>query len=119
MKKSSYFVLILFFGLPFLAVTDFFPLHRFGMFARLPLTPTEEYKSEIQVKKGNKWQRFETGNAYVDQNYMSIWGNRSTHDLEFRKRLSAQIRKNGLAPSDSIRLLYTTEKTFQTHFLPL
>lgn len=109
MKITGIFFLLIFFGIPFLAVSDLFPLHRFGMFARQPLVSTAEFKGEIQIKKDGSWQKAETGNAYLDKNYFPLWANRAMREPDFRKRLFAQFQKNGNAKADSIRIVLPTE----------
>lgn len=109
MKNIGIFLFLIFFGIPFLAVSDLFPFHRFGMFAQLPVSSNSEFLGQIQIKKDGKWQKAETGNAYLDKNYFPLWANRAMREPEFKKRLLAQFQKNGTAKADSIRFVSQPE----------
>jgi hypothetical protein len=57
---------VLVFGLPFLFMTDLFPFHRFGMFARIP----DKNKPDaivIRVKEGENWKELKSGSPNLDR----------------------------------------------------
>jgi hypothetical protein len=59
------FFLILVFGIPFLLITDLFPLHRYGMFARIPVSAPESPVKILEYKDGN-WTELSSGSPYLD-----------------------------------------------------
>jgi len=70
MNKGPVIFLVLIFGLPFLLITDLFPLHRYGMFAALPSHETKTVKTEIHVHSDRHWKKLVTGNEYLDAGYL-------------------------------------------------
>jgi len=59
------FFLVLVFGIPFLLITDLFPLHRYGMFARIPVSAPES-PVKILVHKDGNWAELSSGSPYLD-----------------------------------------------------
>lgn len=58
------------FGIPFLLITDLFPLHRFGMFARIPGKKQGMNVEVIQFREGKKLQVL-TGNHCLDKGILA------------------------------------------------
>ena len=58
--------LVIIFGLPFLMLTDLFPFHRYGMFARMPAKNPE---SEVRILTANegKWKQLQTHSPNLDK----------------------------------------------------
>lgn len=75
------------FGLPFLGIVDLFPLHRFGMFARIPESGSYADFRLVKFQNG-QWQEIKFGNAYFDDSYGKIWASRAWNDSLFRQKLS-------------------------------
>lgn len=110
MRIGAIFILLFVFGIPFLLISDWFPLHRFGMFARIPVSIEKQVQFRIVTLQSGTWKSFETGNAYFDQSYTSLWAKRAWNEDDFRKKLSGLIR----AHSDSSIKEAALEK-FENH----
>lgn len=117
MKNLYPLVLVVTFGLPFLAITDLFPLHRFGMFARIPETKGSIEFFEFQTKtKNGTWQKLKTGNDYMDQSYLPLLAERC-----FGSNDKQMVMGNKLAASlkdkpDSIRIAKSGLEKLSQHF---
>jgi hypothetical protein len=112
MKNWYLVVIILFFGLPFLGLTDLFPLHRFGMFALVPTDQKKVESFEIQVKNPKEnWKTLQTGNEYFDKNYFPVLASRSFYDKEKSIKLGLKINNTLIEKPDSIRIISTSGST--------
>lgn len=94
-------MIIFVFGLPFLGLVDLFPLHRFGMFARLPESGSLPVFRLVKFQNG-QWQALTFGNAYFDDSYGKIWASRAWSDSLFRKKLTKVL--SAKIPADSLPL---------------
>jgi hypothetical protein len=72
MKNKLTFLVSLIFGIPFILMTDLFPLHRYGMFASLPGNPSIKKKYEIEIFLKGTWQVLTSGNEYLDHGYFPV-----------------------------------------------
>jgi hypothetical protein len=62
----------LIFGIPFLLLTDLFPFHRYGMFARLPAAdPSPECR--ILLANADTLLELKTGSPSLDRGLVSRW----------------------------------------------
>ena len=101
-------LLCLVFGLPFLAITDLFPLHRFGMFVQIPDQHKYMDSLKIEVKVGDKnWERLKTGNSYMDESYLPLYAKKSLRNIEDRKSFGDKIHKSLKEKPDSIQVIYS------------
>lgn len=94
------------FGLPFVLITDLFPLHRFGMFARLPDQKSTTSKCYLETKTGTSdWLILKTGNAYFDEGYLSKLGSEAIDDPSMAKNLAEKLKKTLYPVPDSLRMV--------------
>ena len=94
------------FGLPFVLITDLFPLHRFGMFARMP-NPNEEvqlYSIELKINP-KPWQTLETDNPYFDKSYFYHLASDAFGEREKSESLADKLIQTLSPKPDSIRLV--------------
>lgn len=111
-KTERYWLLItLFFGLPFLALSDLFPFHRFGMFATHPQSEQGWEKIELESFKDGTWKHIESGNAYMDFNYLPQMASRVLKNAEKETELGKKLALTLLPKPDSIRIKHTAGKT--------
>lgn len=97
---------LLAFGLPFVVITDLFPLHRFGMFARMPNPGEEVQLFSIEVKVGNEpWKTLLTGNPYFDKSYFYHLASDAFGKKEKSSALADKLRRTLSPQPDSIRLV--------------
>jgi hypothetical protein len=103
-KKLLYFCLPIVFGIPFLLMTDLFPLHRYGMFAGLARKkqPLSQYSIEIHLT--GKWTKLEAENEYLDKNYFPLVAERAFGHLESEASLASKINASQKIKPDSIRI---------------
>lgn len=101
---SFWWLLALFFGLPFLLLIDFFPFHRFGMFARI--SPVEKPTEKIYIEYFHQaaWKKLETGNAYMDANYLPQMASRALGNAKKEKELGRKLAKELPEITDSVRM---------------
>ena len=94
------------FGLPFVLITDLFPLHRFGMFARMPNPDEEVQLYSIELKINPKpWQTLETGNPYFDKSYFYHLASDVFDEREKSESLAEKLIHTLSPKPDSIRLV--------------
>lgn len=67
MQRSALIPILisLFFGIPFLLLTDFFPFHRYGMFARIP-SKVPETEIRIMLISRDTTTELQTGSPCLD-----------------------------------------------------
>jgi hypothetical protein len=107
MVKNNWIIITLWlvFGLPFLAITDLFPLHRFGMFAQAPTQIKNSDTFEIQLKlHGDNWEKLKTGNAYMDESYLPLLAKKCFQNLIDKKEFGEKIHCSLKEKPDSIRI---------------
>lgn len=88
--------LVLVFGIPFLMLTDLFPLHRYGMFARIPASAPESPVNILVYKDGN-WTELSSGSPYLDagilpRKSLEAFGD-SLKESQFRLSLLSTFKK--------------------------
>ena len=106
------------FGLPFVLISDLFPLHRFGMFARMP-NPTEEvqiYSIEVKTKPKH-WLKLEIGNPYFDKSYFYHLASDAFDNQKKTASLADKLLNTLSAKPDSIRLVKQTMNTTVKSFI--
>ena len=107
MIKQNWMILTLclVFGLPFLAITDLFPFHRFGMFAQKPQQNNDIEIYHLEVKTGQKtWESLKTGNAYMDESYLPQLAQKCMHNSDFKKDFGAKIYASLKDKPDSVQV---------------
>jgi hypothetical protein len=98
-------ILVLFFGLPFLAITDLFPFHRFGMFARIPSNENSLIQYHVETHQPDSvWKILQTGNEYMDKSYIPLLARKAIHDPAEQRQLAEKLLKNLKEKPDSIRI---------------
>ena len=95
--------LVFVFGIPFLMLTDLFPLHRYGMFARIPVSAPESPVKILVYQNGN-WTELSSGSPYLDagilpRKSLEAFGD-SLKESQFRLALLSTFKKK----PDSIAL---------------
>lgn len=98
--------LFVLFGIPFLAMQDLFPLHRYGMFARsarLQGSLLRHYSIEVRHPARN-WEPLQTGNPYFDAGYFPEWARRAAEKPEYRNGFARKIKLSFPTPPDSVRI---------------
>jgi len=107
MVKQNWMIIILClaFGSPFLAITDLFPLHRFGMFAQMPESNNqiETYQIELKVF-GKNWVPLKTGNTYMDESYLPFLAKKNIKHPESKKEFGKKIHLSLKEQPDSIKV---------------
>lgn len=97
---------LLAFGLPFVLITDLFPFHRFGMFARTPTADEEIQRYSIELKiKEKRWKMLKTGNPYFDKSYFCQLASDAFNRPEKRPNLAFKLVQTLDLKPDSIRLV--------------
>jgi hypothetical protein len=116
MVKNYWMILILclVFGLPFMAITDLFPLHRFGMFAQKSSLKLNSETFEIEIKlKDKNWEKLKTGNSYMDESYLPLLAKKCILNVinksEFGKKIHISLKEK----PDSIRISQMNENNSQ------
>lgn len=105
MRKYGFLLIALVFGLPFIGLTDFFPLHRYGMFARLAESDAgTPGKYSIEIHLGGQWQTLAAGNDYLDRNYFPLLAERAFGNPFREAELVAKLKASQKVQPDSIRL---------------
>lgn len=105
------FFLVLAFGLPFLAISDLFPFHRYGMFARMPAKTKAESRFSIDYKKLGEYHSVQSGNGYVDNNYLPLWAEKAASDSAFAQKIKRELSKRDSTLSDSLFIRIETENS--------
>jgi hypothetical protein len=98
--------LLFLFGIPFLAMQDLFPLHRYGMFARsarLPGSLLKHYSIEIR-HPGRNWEELQTGSPYFDSGFFPEWARRAVEKPEIRTAFTRKIKLSFPITPDSVRI---------------
>jgi hypothetical protein len=98
-------LLVLIFGIPFLLITDLFPLHRYGMFASISMQQGGIEKFQIQTKVAGSWQPLSAGNAYLDQNYFPLQAELAFRNPSYRPELADKIRASLRTKPDSVFII--------------
>lgn len=112
MKNFALILILLVFGLPFLVITDLFPLHRYGMFARIPENPAQVERYSFETKTlGSKWQKLQTGNPYFDDSYLPALAEKVYHLPADSEKWVMKLRSVPKEKPDSIRILRISGKS--------
>lgn len=112
MKTPALWLFLIAFGLPFLAITDLFPLHRFGMFARIPETPEKVEHFWFETRVSDKgWQKLQTGNPYFDHSYLPVLAEKGYRIPQEYEKWILKLRSVRSEKPDSIRIVRTSGKT--------
>ena len=112
MKQISILALLMVFGIPFVMMTDLFPFHRYGMFARIPESKNEVFQYAIEVKENGKpWEKLKTGNEYIDKNYLPLLSFKSVSGNAQYADLGEKIWKSLGEKPDSIRIIKSVQHT--------
>lgn len=96
---------ILIFGIPFLLITDLFPLHRYGMFAGISRQPGEMKKFHIKMKVAGSWQTLSAVNEYLDQNYFPLQAEQAFRTPAYSSELADKIRASLRTKPDSVLII--------------
>jgi hypothetical protein len=113
-KYGPVWILVFVFGLPFLVITDLFPFHRFGMFARIPSQPGEVVKYQFQQKtKGKNWEAVKVGNAYFDQNYLPMLAEKLVLFPEKAEVWGDKLYRSLSSKPDSIKIISSSNSENQ------
>jgi hypothetical protein len=109
-RNAALVVFLLVFGLPFLAITDLFPFHRFGMFARIPEKAQDVSQYVFEVKEpGKSWKKLEAGNPYFDYNYFPLLAEKGFQNPDLGQNLGSKLFSSLEEKPDSIRIFRTKE----------
>jgi len=105
LQRSTLFSLLipLVFGIPFLLLTDLFPFHRYGMFARLP-SKIQPEEVRIRIKEGSDWKEFQTGSPCLDRGILARLAEAGFSDQKEAQNLLDKIRPSLNPFPDSIFL---------------
>ena len=118
MKVWFILFLVAWFGIPFLVITDLFPLHRYGMFARVALPASKPTLFSIETKTNpSPWKKLTIGNPYFDNSYLPTWAARTYHDTANAPFLVSGLRKSLGQKLDSVRIVAHSEGAQQTKVL--
>ena len=105
MQRSSFLSLLipLIFGIPFLLLTDLFPFHRFGMFARFPVKkPAPEIK--ILLYGSDTVMLLKTGSPCLDRGLLNQWAQAAFKDSSKADLLLEKLRPSLRPFPDSVAL---------------
>ena len=108
---------VLIFGVPFLLITDMFPVHRYGMFAGISRQPGELEKFHIEMKVAGSWQILSAGNEYLDSNYFPLQAEQAFHTPAFRSELADKIKASLRAKPDSVLIIRKGGKSADVQLL--
>lgn len=108
---------VLIFGVPFLLITDLFPLHRYGMFAGISRQPGVSEKFHIDLKVAGRWQTLMAGNEYLDQNYFPLQAELAFRNLSYRPELADKIRASLRTKPDSVLIIRKAGKSDDVQLL--
>jgi hypothetical protein len=105
LQRSTLFSLLipLVFGIPFLLLTDLFPFHRYGMFARIPNSKTGP---EVRILLANRdtTLALETGSPCLDRGILARLAEAGFSDQKEAHNLLDKIRPSLNPFPDSILL---------------
>lgn len=105
MQRSTIISLLipLIFGIPFLLLTDLFPFHRFGMFARIPAkNPAAEVR--ILLCGSDTAMLLETGSPCLDRGLLNQWAAAAFQDSSKADLLLEKLRPSLRPFPDSVFL---------------
>ena len=108
---------ILIFGIPFLLITDLFPLHRYGMFAGISSQSGESEKFHIEMKVAGSWQTLSAGNEYLDNNYFPLQAEQAFRTPAYRPELAGKIRASLRTKPDSVFIIRKAGQSQDVHLL--
>lgn len=93
MQKRNLFPLLipLVFGIPFLLISDLFPFHRFGMFARHSSAPVTE-ETRILLAVGDTLMKLESGSPCLDRGLFPQLASHAINDEESAGVLLEKLR---------------------------
>jgi len=98
-------IFVLIFGIPFLLITDLFPLHRYGMFAGISKQKGEPEKFHLKMKVAGSWQTLSAGNEYLDNNYFPLQAELAYRTPAYRTELADKIRASLRIKPDSVFII--------------
>ena len=99
--------LLIIFGLPFLLLTDLFPFHRFGMFARMPHRKPEREVKILMASEG-KWKQAVSGSPCLDNGALRQTALEAFENRGMESQMLSKILPSLKPQPDSIAL-ETTE----------
>ena len=103
--RTLIILFVLVFGIPFLLITDLFPLHRYGMFAGVSRQPGKTEKFRIEMKVAGSWQTLSAGNEYLDKNYFPLQAEQAFRNPAYRQELADKIRASLRTKPDSVLII--------------
>jgi len=103
--RTLIILFVLVFGIPFMLITDLFPLHRYGMFAGISRQPGESEKFQIEMKVAGRWQTLSASNEYLDNNYFPLQAEHAFRTPAYRPELADKIRASLRTKPDSVLII--------------